>query len=281
MLKDKAILMRARFPSLAFSKTDKEITSEILGKHGASAQSGRFIKRLFGKEHTQPMTAIISAAYGYHRAHTLPWDDDGSRVLTTAAFEDYMRSMRDFGDQLTAEGGKFGGKFDTIMAEEEQKQNGMFRLSDYPTKDAIVSRLVIRLEPSPVPDGGDFRVTVSKEELAAWNDAIADRVADAEKAGRAELYRRLMEPLGKIIDRLSDPDAVFRDSLLGNLQEIIGIIPKLNVTNDANLEALRSRAESELCTYSPASIRNSPVVRRSAINKAQELFKNLNGYLDL
>jgi hypothetical protein len=256
-------------------------TADILSQHGASAQSGRFIKRLFGKEHTQPLTAILSAAYGYHRAHTLPWDDDGSRVLTTAAFEEYMAKMRTFGDQLSVEGRLFGDKYDAIIEEERQKQNGMFRLGDYPSKDAILSRLNIRLEPSPVPDGGDFRVIVSKEEMSQWSDAIADRVAQAEKAGRIELYKRLAEPLSNIITRLSDPDAIFRDSLLGNLQEIVAIIPKLNVTGDAGLEEIRARAEAELCSFSPGAIRTSPTTRRAATDKANQLLKNLNGYLNL
>jgi hypothetical protein len=63
--------------------------------------------------------------------------------------------------------------------------------------------------------------------MAALQAAIESRVEKAEANAKADVARRLAEPLAAIVNRLSDKDAIFRDSNIGNLREICDLMPAL------------------------------------------------------
>ena len=56
--------------------------------HDASARAGRYNKRLLPKAAFAALTATMSKAHTEHYENSLPWDDQGSRLLTVATDED-------------------------------------------------------------------------------------------------------------------------------------------------------------------------------------------------
>ncbi|MEI7819350.1 MAG: hypothetical protein WCK55_00400 [Verrucomicrobiota bacterium] len=114
---------------------------------------------------------------------------------------------------------------------------------------------------APVPDGGDLRIELQKEDMDALQAAIESRVEKAEASAKADVARRLAEPLAAIVNRLSDKDAIFRDSLIGNLREICDLMPALNITGDAKLEAACKRIRAELYHTDANLCRENSTVR--------------------
>ncbi len=133
---------------------------------------------------------------------------------------------------------------------------------------------------APVPDGGDLRIELQKEGMAALQAAIESRVEKAEANAKADVARRLSEPLAAIVNRLSEPDAVFRDSLLGNLREICDLLPALNITGDPTLEAARKRIRAELYHTDADLCRENAAVRGATARKAQEILDTMTGYFE-
>jgi hypothetical protein len=83
-----------------------------------------------------------------------------------------------------------------------------------------------------------------------------------------------------MVERLSDPDAVFRDSLVGNIVRLTDLLPRLNLHDDPALEAMRRQIEASLCRYSPAQLRCDKQVRRQAATEAQNVLDAMSGYLE-
>ena len=58
--------------------------------------------------------------------------------------------------------------------------------------------------------------------------------------------RRLLEKVGYFAERLGTADAIFRDSTIRNIEELIELVPGLNVLDDPNIESIRQQINPKL-----------------------------------
>ena len=70
--------------------------------------------------------------------------------------------------------------------------------------------------------------------------------------------------------KLSQPEAIFRDSLIENARELCDVLTRLNLTDDPKLETLRRQTEL-LVQSEPQLLRDNPDVRVSTANEAQAI----------
>jgi hypothetical protein len=70
---------------------------------------------------------------------------------------------------------------------------------------------------------------------------------------------------------------IFRDTLVGNLQDIAALAPKLNLTGDPQIDAF-SQEVAGLTRYSPEALRASGVTREEAASKAAEIARRMSAY---
>lgn len=174
---------------------------------------------------------------------------------------------------------KFLENYECWVENAPARLHGLYNASDYPSRDAVAEKFLFKLQCQPVPDAGDFRIDVATEELDALRRSVDARVAEAAKLAHQDLCRRLAEPLAAMVERLSQPDATFRDTLVGNLREIVALIPALNVTGDAQLEAVRQRVLADLAHYTPEQLRENKDDRKTAAAKAQAILEQMGGLL--
>ena len=50
-----------------------------------------------------------------------------------------------------------------------------------------------------------------------------------------EAWQRLYDVVKHASDKLNDPTGIFRDSLVQNINDICGVLPRLNFADDPNL----------------------------------------------
>ncbi len=82
----------------------------------------------------------------------------------------------------------------------------------------------------------------------------------------------------KIAERLAQPDAIFRDTLIGNADEVCDVLQRLNVTNDPDLESMRVRVKKELTRYTPDTLRDVPSHRQQTADRAADILKTMEGF---
>jgi len=80
---------------------------------------------------------------------------------------------------------------------------------------------------------------------------------------------------------LSDPEAIFRDSLVDNIIKITELLPRLNINNDPQLDQMRRKIEESLCAYSPDQLRKNKRLRREAVGNAQDVLDAMAGYVEV
>ena len=214
-----------------------------------------------------------------HYAMTMPWSDVGTvRLLSTKAYPDYHQQMTALiaeGEQLVDE---FVDDYDFAKARAQAQLGNLYVASDYPTSEQIRSKFGFRLNYSPLPDAGDFRVDIG-------NEAVAQLKADYEKVygdqltkAMGDVWKRMHTALTNMSDKLTDSNGkkqVFRDTLVSNALSMVDLLSTCNVTGDSQMEAMRQRLESTLRGVTPEGLRDDEFLRAETKSKVDDILKSL------
>jgi Protein of unknown function (DUF3150) len=266
-LQERAMLVNLSVSSWTASKKDNKAGDSVKAQAAAAAKAGWFNKRLVDPTALAPISKLEGRLRDFHYKFTLPWGDNGDRVLPGAAFMDYTAGLRTLKDEFDAAVAKFVADYPQLVQNARLMLGKMYEPGDYPTPSSIAQRFAVRTAFSPVPDAADFRVDVGAEAIEEIKKNITANVENRLKGATRECWDRLAEVVGTMYERLNDPEAVFRDSLVENLRTLVGILPKLNITNDANLNNALVKIRDWLLV-SPDDLRRSKKLRALTAEKA-------------
>src|SRR3974390_883165 len=95
-LSERAMLAGLHISKYSGNMFDQEATEEFNESFKADRKkAGRDNKKLVSAEFLAGVNAIASAASRTHRTLTLPWENDGTRILTTKSYMKYTELMKD------------------------------------------------------------------------------------------------------------------------------------------------------------------------------------------
>ena len=132
----------------------------------------------------------------------------------------------------------------------------------------------------PVPEKGDFRIQCEdrvRQDLAEQYDKMFnEKLAEAMR----EPWERLHAVLTHMSDRLTDSNTgernIFRDSIVNKPLELCGLLSKLNVTNDPQLEEARRMLEKALSGVDAQDLRDLSSARAELKSSVQEIIGKFN-----
>lgn len=275
------MLARLSISMFAPRKTDKKVTAQVLAQNGAASDSGKFVKALLPEQCLEQIKSLAVEIRDFHYKHSLPWTDEGQRLLPSMHHEEYTKALRQFRS-------RWDGLVDDFIAHYESNKDAaratlgeLWNEKDYPPVEKVVKKFCLKVDIDPIPSSKDFRINLADDEMAVLTADLDRRVAEAEQTAQTDLWRRLSEPIAHMVERLSDPKAIFRDTLVSNIEEITNLIPALNISGDPKLEALRLRAKEELCHWTPDNLRECKSVRQETAQKAADILSQMSGYLGM
>jgi hypothetical protein len=105
--------------------------------------------------------------------------------------------------------------------------------------------------------------------------------AMGERIGRAmqDVYVRLSDVVGHFAKIMADDRKVFRDSTVSNIEELVDLIPGLNVLDDPALNALGVEIKQKLMGIDPKDLRKNPEVRTQAAKDAENIMERMKGFM--
>jgi len=279
-INDKALLVKLSIGMPGNGKKDKPITAEVTANHALASNAGRWNKTLYPAEAFAPIITIAGAARTFHYDNTLPWLDDGMRILPTLNYQDYTTAMREF-----------RSKFDSLaethflsrLSEWQDKarlmHNGTYRPEDYKPAHKLAKKFKLLTGCQPIPTSDDFRVKFSDGEMQLLRSDMNAQLNRAITNAESDLWRRLVDPLSHLSAKLADPDAKFKDSIVTNLDAICKLIPKLNLTADKRLADFAVQVETRLAGLIPDTLRKHPSDRNAARLVADQILAKMSDYM--
>ncbi len=281
-----AMLVGLRIAAWSGRLHDRQASTHVAVHHEASAAAGRYNKRLLPRTAFAALNATVSAARGAHYANTLPWDDQGSRLLTVANHERYTGLMEGLRERLVRERARFIEDYDDNIDRARLELGRLFRIADYPAKEDLHGRFGLRWRIVPVPDADHFMAKLASADTERVKRDIESQIEERLHDAVGDLYRRLGEAVERVSERLrEDGDGkplVFRDSMIGNIRELVEVVPRLNIFGDDELARLCGQVKEKIASVEPDALRPSksfdPAARARVKREADALAEAFAGY---
>jgi hypothetical protein len=280
----RALLVNTTVRVWTGDKRDRAITREICTMKGAEDNAVRANKSLLG-EHIHGVQAAERAVRRAVNERTLPWMDDGTRILKGSVFMAFTEAMaepiRQFDEAVDA----FIAAYPEIRREARRRLGDAYADSDFPPESRLKQRFGVKLTYLPVPSTEDFRVNLSEDEIAAVRRNAEEALRGTVNDALLSLLDRLQEPVARMATRLrlfrrtsgGKVQHPFRDSLVENVRAIVRLAPALNLMDDPRIAALCADIERSLTVHDPEQLRNSDALRESVANEADAILKRMQG----
>lgn len=288
VLSEKAMLSHVRVSAWTARRIDRKVTEEVNESHGAANDAGRYNKLLVNKEALAPIQSAISAARTFHYSRTLPWQDDGARLLPAAAYLDYMARLRAIRADFDSAVDDFINDYEKHVEDAKQRLGNLFKPEDYPGAAEIRRRFGFDTIINPVPSGEDFRVAVGDAQAEIIRAEIEERAQAQLQEAIRDVYRRISDVCERMVEKLRNytpgndnrkAEGVFRDSLVENVRDLAQVLPMLNITGDAKLSAIADRMRKELARHDADTLREDDTLRNEVANAAASILADVSDFL--
>lgn len=277
-LNDRALLVQLNVSQWTARKYDKRASKEVTTAHGAASAAGRFNKSLLPMndklDNIHKKTTFIRTKY---YDNTLPWGLDGTMMLPTANYLAFMSDFRKEKGEWESLVQEFLDEYDQMKLDAQRILGSLYDAADYPNVLELRHKFKMDMAVFPVPSA-DFRVAIGSEELTRIQQDVERRVKEAEQAALKDVWNRLYERVKHMAEKLADPKAIFRDSMVENAKEICAMLPRLNFSDDPNLEAMRQQVEASLLKH-PEALRNDPDLRQDTAAEAKKIMDAMGAFM--
>lgn len=267
MLTEKAMTVNLTISGWTARKHDRSISKEVEEQHDAH-NAGRYNKLLIAKEHIDKIQKAGRKIRDFHYDNTLPWGDNGDRLLPTENFQTYGKELAKLKKEYEQTVEEFLNDYPNLIEEARQRLGLMFNERDYPSVSQLRNKYGVKSLFLPVQEG-DFRVALDEEELKRLQQEAFTELRSRLNLATQDLWDRVHDQLTHMFDRLSDEKAVFKGSMFKNLQEMVEVVPRLNVTADPELNSLCEKMRN--LVHDPEAIRKNPQLRAALALRVKDL----------
>jgi hypothetical protein len=275
-LSKKVIVFNLTIKMWTAKKMDKNVTKEIEETHKAK-DAGRFNKILIAKDGLSKLNSIAKEARDYHKEQTLPWTDNGGRILPATNYYDYINKQLEFKEKYDKAVDDFIAVYPDLKADAKLRLNTMFSEADYPSVSKLREKFDFITEPTPIAQLDDIRISVSQEEIDRLKQEVEKnlyiKIADSTK----DMWDRIREAVGHMYKRLSDKDAKFKKSLVENISDLVDLLPRLNFTDDPEInEAIE---DMKKLLVNPEELRTNQIKRNETARNAKDLLNKISDFV--
>jgi hypothetical protein len=248
-------------------KQDKATQGEVTAAKGSGSKKAASVyKNLFAEcKELDALTKFQARARAEHYRLTLPWNDQGARLLPTAALLEYQQTMGRYRNEFERLVDAFLDKYDTLVAAAAFQLGTLFDRQEYLSRAQVALRFRMESSFTPLPTGGDFRLdvesAVQRELIEQYEAQLEAKLAQASQ----DAWSRLHDALLRLSDRLTvDEDGkkkVFHDTTVTGAVELCDLLTVMNITKDPQLESARRKLEAVLSGVTPKELRDEHSTR--------------------
>ncbi|HXS14460.1 MAG TPA: hypothetical protein VN734_17305 [Acidobacteriaceae bacterium] len=278
------LLVDLEIRSWSAKRTDKDATNEVINSHQAAGNAGKFIKYLFAGADAE-LTAVNKLAQAIREfvySNTLPWSGNvegvkrGPRLLPATRSIEFLRELNQIKQEYDNAVAALAAVWDARKQQALSSLGTLAKTDDYPDAAAVVGLFGVTVGLLPVPSQTDFtRVNVP----AALAEALGQRHAQAAQVhvevAMGELKERLLTCINRMATQLGKAGAGEKtrlyDSLVTNLQALVGLTRTMNVAGKPEISELADRIEKELLHQPVEVYRNDNKKAAEIASRANEI----------
>jgi len=284
-LSDKCMLVKLTIKRAALTKRDNFLTDKIQQQEGDSSLT--VLTKLF-RDNSSPINQIMAAVnevYAFHRTHTLPYVDAGPRILPSDTYMDYTAQMKHLIAKVDNLKSQWLPEYDMLVQQDVMYRNaghaaGRATADDYPSAEQFDRSTNIEYRFQPMPDARHFLFDLSDDDMAAFEQAEAEAVQQAN----VDTVARMLKPLSSLVTRLKEYQGQkgerWHNSLIQNVIEGCDLAQKLalNPTPELLKQIDELRQAAKACMDDVEIIKGSAFKRDEARRKLEEVAARMGAF---
>lgn len=273
---DTGMIVNLTISAWSGHKLDKAKTAAVTSDAKAASDAARVNKHLVSKEALADITRTANALRQYFYRATLPWGDNGDRLLGAAGFMEFMEATARLMDDFHAAVDEFiTARYPAERARAQFRMGEMFDADDYPAPECLRSKFSTALDIHGIPTSDDFRVALKDSDAERIRKQIDtsnnQRLRDAMRL----LWERLFDVVENFAQRMEDGSR-FKEATVVNLQELAEAVPALNITNDPDLTELCKEIQQKLGSVTAKDLRKDDAARQQARQEAKAIVDRMS-----
>jgi len=266
-------------------KKDKKASEDVTDANFAASGVASVHKKLLAD--CQELVAVqkfTANSRNMHYAMTMPWSKTGLALLPTAQYFKYHQAMTDIQNEYWRLVDTFLQGYEWEITQASAKLGDLFNRDEYPTLDSLRSKFAFNLSYVPLPDAGDFRIDINNEANEQIKDHYQSYYAAQLDNAMNDVWTRLHKALAAMSERLdyspsattkADGKKTFRDSLVGNVLDMVELLNVCNVSGDSQMNAARMKLEDALRGVNADALREDAHLRSETKRTVDEVIKSL------
>lgn len=249
-------------------------TQQAANTFEASTELLTASKRLIDTKNTtyRELTAIKSQAASYWRSMTLPYPQEGVRLIKQSDIAAFEAKMCEFRDSLAAAAAKLQLEYETLKDAARVKLGALYNPQDYPPSLEGVFGITWEYPPVEAPN---YLVTFNPELYAQEQRRVQNRFESAVMLAEEAFAEKLEELVSHLIERLTDaPDGTkktFKASAIENFREFYENFQRMNVRSNEELERLIRQASDLVGGVDVKELRTNDSVRQNLSAQMSEV----------
>ena len=279
-LASSAMLVELNISNWAGRKKDNRASADVTSQNYAATGVANVNKKLLANNaDLKAIQTHVTAMRNMHAAMTMPWSNSGMRLLPTAQYFKYTGAMSDMENKFWDLVNAFLGKYNDAVIDVQMLLGDLFSRDDYPTAEELQRKYRVHINYMPLPDAGDFRVDISNEALREVKEQYADFYTTQYNTAMNDVWTRLHKALTNMSERLDygskEDKKVFRDSLVGNVNDMVELLRVCNVTSSPQMAQMADKLEEAMAGVTPDGLREDDTFRAETKRAVDDAIKSL------
>ena len=282
---DEALKVRQSFTGGRKTRKHQQASSKVAADNGADASEARVNVNIIPRIWLRDVEAQVREMRTFFTANSLPWDDNGWRIIPADSYDSVMSTL----DSMAIELDRL--KENVVKNWDQVKQNAYLKLGDlfdentFPTQGEFASAFQREVEVEPIPASGHFTANVLTKAQNRIAEKLEQRVALQLAAAHHDLWMRLSKAVSHACERLSaysvDGDGrvsnKLYDSVITNLSDLVPVARSLNIADDAQLNKVVNDIERHLVKHPVGVLKNDDGLRKIVAKHASRINSDILG----
>lgn len=284
-LSDKAVLVQLSRKRMRTSYRDDEVEGSIRFQYNdesLTAFAHIFQNKINPGNPVRKALQEYDAVYAINKTHTSESHIRGMRILPSNRVFEHMETMNKAMEQVARQVPDLVARWDELVAHDMRCRGARAKLQDYPQAHQVPDMFKFDLRILPLPSHDAMPLNLSLEVRDMLQESIDSAVADVETNVRADLLKRMLQPIQKAVERLAVPvgqkgTRFHGDSLVNNLRDAVQQAKDLNISDDPDVRTLADQLAAALDAHMPSgeALKHSQTGRDKAKDELQAILDKM------
>ena len=208
------------------------------------------------------LTGIKTRIGHYWRGISLPYVENGVRLIRQSDIEPFVHTLEGFRDELAQAEAELNGVYHQIKEDALRRLGRLFDPADYPEE---VRGLFAVAWDFPSVEPPSYLMRLAPEVYQQEQERVARRFEEAVRLAEQAFLDEFARLVAHLTERLAPQEGgerrIFRDSAVTNLVDFFERFKRLNVRSSQELDRLVEQAQGLVRGVTPQALRDSDELR--------------------